>query len=184
MSYEKIKSTKNVVAYNFIAVKNTWSHQRRKRREKQKVNKLLLNDSDNSNETVEMEISNLDANCQKNQMDEIETSCTCNRVTTPDVENALNKLAEVRMTSPSGLKRELEDDEDTDGYYLHKRMKTNVGECNCHHDEFYLKVLLVIRNENNEVSVELSRIDGIENREVMHQIMQYIKNNLKFVSEH
>lgn len=104
-------------------------------------------------------------------------NCTCNRATTPDVENAMNKLAEVRMTSPGSGKREHEDDDE--GYYQYKKIKTTVGGCKCHLNEFYLKALLVIRNENSEVSVELSWIDGTENREMLHQIMQYIKNHLK-----
>lgn len=174
MSFEKIKSSKNVIAYNFIATKNTWSHQRRKRREKHKINQLLNEDSgftESCNNELKMEVGET---LEQNK----KTSCTCNRATTPDVENALNKLAEVRMTSPGATKRELEEEE-SEGYYQHKRMKIGVGDCSCHCNEFYLKALLVVRNENNEISVELSWIEGVENRELLHQIMQYIKNNLK-----
>lgn len=82
------------------------------------------------------------------------------------------------MTSPGSSKRHLEED-DVDDYYRHKKMKTASGECKCHLNEFYLKALLVVRNDDSEVSVELSWIEGVENREVLHQIMQYIRNNLK-----
>lgn len=83
------------------------------------------------------------------------------------------------MTSPAGgAKREHEDD-DSEGYYQHKRIKTSATDCTCHQNEFYLKAVLVVRSENDEVSVELSWMEGTENREYLHQIMQYIKNNLK-----
>lgn len=166
ISFEKIKSSKNVIAYNFVATRNTWSHQRRKRREKQVISKVL-------DENQKMDVSTFQQNS-----DQIAKSCSCNRATTPDVENALNKLAEVRMTSPVGAKRELEEDDCVE-YYQYKKMKTEIGDCKCHHNEFYLKALLVLRNVNDEVSVELSWIEGTENRELLHQIMQYIKNNLK-----
>lgn len=178
ISFEKLKSSKNVVAYNFVATKNTWSHQRRKRREKQKTNTLFDDGSgftENSNDgLIKMDVG------ECSQTTESTTTCICNRATTPDVENALNKLAEVRMSSPAGgVKREHEDDDDDEGYYQHKRVKTSVGGCRCHQNEFYLKAMLVVRSENEEVSVELSWLEGTENRELLHQIMQYIKNNLK-----
>lgn len=116
--------------------------------------------------------------------------CTCKnetsaRTTTPDLENALNMLAEVQVNgSPSSSKRELEDD--SDHYYQNKKSKTANGEiCRCHNmGEFYLKAMLVVRYEGNaDICIELSWLDGTENREVLHQIMQYIKNNLKLVNE-
>lgn len=186
VSFETIKVSKNVVAYNFVATKNTWSHQRRKRREKQKIGELLhdsgIMDKETSlKETVDSPSEDLKTDTsvpegtseQRNQK-----HCTCPRATTPDVENALNKLAEVRMSSPGSCKREHEEDE-SEGYYQFKKLKTGAGECKCHHNEFFLKALLVIRKANSETSVELSWVEGIENREFLHQIMQYIKNNLK-----
>lgn len=165
-----------------MATKNTWLHQRRKRREEQKLNRLL-NEGDKTkdlNEDLKMEFSVNGENSQEHNNSETTSFCTCNRATTPDVENALNKLAEVRMSSPSGTKRSFED-ENAEGYYRNKKIKVGMGECKCHNYEFYLKALLVVRNENNEFSVELSWIEGTENRELLHQIMQYIKNNLKFI---
>lgn len=164
MSFEKIKSSKNVVAYNIVARKNTWSHQRRRRREQQKIHKLL------GDPTEEVE---LDA--EQNPEAETSTKCDCS---TPDVESALNKLAEVRMSSPPGGAAKRESEDDVEEYYQSKRIKIAAGECKCHLNEFYLKALLVVRREGSEVGVELSWIEGVENREVLHQILQYIKNNL------
>lgn len=183
MSFEKIKVGKNVIAYNFVATKNTWSHQRRNRRAKHTMNQLLscsgFTDKEEScNENLKIDASAVENCSEQNKSDGAIGHCPCFRATTPDVENALNKLAEVRMSSPGSGKREYEED-DNESYYQNKKIKTAVGECKCHLNEFYLKALLVIRNENSEVTVELSWVEGIENREVLHQIMQYIKNNLK-----
>lgn len=208
IDFEKIKDSKNLAAYNITSTKNTWSHQRRKRRDQKKLSVLLQNDdktqekkeklspeatspssSANTSMEVDAESKDLEKDANKIIKNDQETVCTCkngatNRTTTPDLENALNMLAEVQVNgSPTGTKRELEED-DCDYYYEHKRTKTVVGQCACHVEEFYLKALLVVRPEDNtEICIELSWLEGSENREVLHQIMQYIKNNLKLPSK-
>lgn len=188
IDYEKIKDTKNLVAYNITATKNTWSHQRRKRREERKLSQLL-NENDNKQEALRHSVQSSSADTSMEVDGERATqngqkaTCTCKnstgRTTTPDLENALNMLAEVKVNSPTGTKRELEED-DSDYYYHHKRTKTVVGECTCHVGGIYLKALLVVRREDNaDICIEVSWLEGTENREVLHQILQYIKNNLK-----
>lgn len=192
ITLEEIKHSKNVIAYNFIATKNTWSHQRRKRREKRRVSTLLTdpNEEENSPKTKSPESSFED---NKMEVNHTETStvqnqpppdCTCEdgseeRMSTPDIENALNKLAEVNVTSPGSAKREFEDD-DCEDYYKSKRAKITNDGCGCHQNEFYIKGLLVVRrHEESQLCIELSWIEGSENREILHQILQYVKNNLK-----
>lgn len=191
---EQIKGSKNVFAYNFTAQRNTWSHQRRKRREKKNLSKLLDGSCDGDS-SVSSEVQNQSSTSDDSRMDTSSTeviadnkqaasvpensSCVCKRISTPDLENALNKLAEVKVNSPGSMKRELEED-DCEDYYQFKKSKPMDVSCQCTQNELYLKAMLVIRRENTEVHVELSRIEGTENREVLHQIMQYIKNNLKF----
>lgn len=195
ITLEEIKHSKNVIAYNFTATKNTWSHQRRKRREKRKVSILLTEPNeeqevspkkkspDSSFEDNKMEVNNTETTVEN----QIPLDCTCEnhqnqseeRMTTPDIENALNKLAEVSVTSPGSAKREFEDD-DCEDYYKSKRAKITTDGCRCHQNEFYIKGLLVVRrHEESQLCIELSWIEGSENREILHQILQYVKNNLK-----
>lgn len=186
INLENIKRGTNVIAYNFTATRNTWLHQRRKRRAQRRLSKLSNSSDDaivateptpppsgeTSLENTSMEVDGLPQATET-------SDCICGLRT--DLENALNKLAEVDVnSSPGSAKRELEDD-DADDFYQSKKFRSDTGECKCHLNEFFVKGLLVVRrDEESHVWVELSWLEGSENREVLHQILQYVKNNFKF----
>ncbi|XP_044754875.1 U6 small nuclear RNA (adenine-(43)-N(6))-methyltransferase [Coccinella septempunctata] len=154
------KKTKGFIMYDIIAYSNTWSNQRRKRRQKMKCS------------TTESDIL-----AEQNSIDDKfnssdETVKTSNsEETNSEVECAFDKFAglDIASTTP---KRELEDD---DEYYNTKKFK---GSDTVNNNKILVKFFLCLKKLNDSIILELFTTDST-NRESIHQILQYFKNNLK-----
>lgn len=153
LDYNVVKESKNVLGYCVTAHSNTWSHQRRKRRERQRLNSLL---SENNND---YKVCN-----PSTSFDDGSTSL--------DIQDASEQVANMQVKSPtlkSPSKRELDDD----GFYNYKKMKTDS------YNDCYLKCSIVVRKNDSNIVIELLYLDGTAGKEGIHQVLQYIKNNLK-----
>ncbi|KAF5282425.1 hypothetical protein FQA39_LY17540 [Lamprigera yunnana] len=133
ISYNIVKDGKHSVRYSISAQSNTWSHQRRKRREKERLDS--------------------------------------NATDVEEVQVASKLIANMKVHSPKGpTKRELEED----GFYNCKRLKMEIG-----YEEPYLKGFVNLKKDTNNVVVEFHFDEGCAGWEGLHQILQYVKNNLK-----
>ncbi|CAG9859973.1 unnamed protein product [Phyllotreta striolata] len=134
MSVEEISRKKDVIRYFVYASANTWSHQRRKRREKRNGNSETLNSSG---------------------------------------ENDLSVQEEETSGGKSPGKRTHEDVDVIGGNLVKKLRITSEDE------DVFFKFVASLKLSENKVVLELDCISNDSNREYLHQILQYIKNNLK-----
>ncbi|KAK5639850.1 hypothetical protein RI129_010661 [Pyrocoelia pectoralis] len=143
LNVEVVKETKTAVHYSIIASSNTWSHQRRKRREQERLNTFL---GDNNNYAT---------------------------VANEEIKSTSEMIANMKVNSPKGpTKRELEEE----GYYNYKRIKTDSGDV---YEECYLKCSVVVKKDSSDVIVEFTFTEGVAGLEGVHQMFQYVKNNIK-----
>ncbi|XP_044262035.1 U6 small nuclear RNA (adenine-(43)-N(6))-methyltransferase [Tribolium madens] len=142
MDFQEIKHVKNLVEYVIVAYSDTWSHQRRKRREK-----LRLSD--------EMK------KCGNNNLDSPERNEVC------------EKLAELGVNGSPSNKRALDED---CGFYNAKKRKTELDECNS--EKIYLKAKISVAKIEDCIGLELLFFEGKGTKEALHQILQFVKNNL------
>lgn len=136
IEFQEIKHIKNLIEYVITAYSNTWSHQRRKKREKLRLSDEIKNENNN----------------EKNEVLE-----TC------------EKLAEFSVRSPSS-KRPHEDD---CGFYNAKKIKTDTDL-----EKVFLKAKISVMKIEDCIGLELLYFDGSGTKEALHQVLQYIKNNL------
>lgn len=151
MEYHEIKHSKALRVYNLTAYSNTWSHQRRKKREQTRINCILNNNCNNKlGPTTSI------------------PQCTVNN-NTSDILSTVEMVANMNVASPS--KREFNDEETVCPV---KRFKAVNGDSCC------LKFTLMIRKNGCEYAIQLSpSVEELCNRDGIHQILQYIKNNMK-----
>ncbi|KAF5287668.1 hypothetical protein FQR65_LT12198 [Abscondita terminalis] len=137
ISNETVKEGKNSSSYCITAATNTWSHQRRKRRERERLNSVLEEKKDE------------------------------------DVQTTSDMICNMTVHSPKGpTKREL----DEEGFYNTKKIKMGTtGD----YEECYLKASVNIRKEASGVVIEFIFVEGVAGREGLHQVLQYIKNNIE-----
>lgn len=92
------------------------------------------------------------------------------------VERTTELIEQMKVKSPK--KRELDDDE---GYYNNKRFKTGAesDENPIVRRNLLLSAKVSMFKDAYNINIELSWNDGHGNRDVLHQILQYLKNNLK-----
>lgn len=152
------KKFKGHIMYDIIAHSNTWSNQRRKRRQKLKTanNEILPEDQ------IDDKLNSSGETVRTSNSDE----------TNSEVECAFDKFAglEIASTTP---KREHEDE---DEFYNVKKFKGSDGVNN---NKFVAKFFLSVKKQNDTIILEMFTTDNCTNRESIHQILQYIKNNLK-----
>lgn len=130
------------------AYQNTWSHQRRKRREKKRLNSILISaETTNDNKELDGEKS-------------------------PNSVEITSTLAELAVHSPTSSKREYEEDS-SDGYYKTKKIKLETEE-----KSFYMEFSLQLHTSEDNFLLETQLLHGTAGRDSLHQIMQYLKNNL------
>ncbi|KAJ3641083.1 hypothetical protein Zmor_027604 [Zophobas morio] len=146
--YQEIKHVSNLVEFVITAFADTWSHQRRKRRERLRVSESSVTLSEDSN-------------------------CDNNNLSGSDIHKTCDKLAELNCEeSGAALKRGLEDD----GFYKKKRLKTDL-EGNIS-SKVYLKAKIGVMKTDSCIGLELTFFEGTGKKEAMHQVLQYLKNNL------
>ncbi|XP_030759500.1 U6 small nuclear RNA (adenine-(43)-N(6))-methyltransferase [Sitophilus oryzae] len=130
MTIEEVTRNKLHQRFFVSAYSNTWSHQRRKRRQKLRQSteeKLTINNNS------ECEIENTPKSPGKRTIDDI-------------CESTTKKL---RLSTESDSNQEA----------------------------VFYKFLFAINCDKNKVYIELNTLDEESNREYLHQILQYIKNN-------
>lgn len=152
IQYKTLKNHPNLHAFEIIAGKNTWSHQRRQRR--QKINQL-------KEEKTNVESNSLDSNVD---------SCT---VLTNQTER-LSSCKREREESSSNFyesenKKQRIATEQTVLNVMHTESSV----------QYFLKASLILKNEDSIISLELFYIDGPGGKEAANQVLQYFKNNLK-----
>lgn len=147
MTVEEVSRKKTCFRYFVSAFSNTWSNQRRKRREKLKQIK----------ETEEPSASELSTSSTETSL---ETSKSSN-----------DDSIDTDVKSPG---KRLHDD-GLDGTLL-KKLKL----AECDEASVFFKFTLAIRQDQTDVYLELDSMEEDGNRDYLHQILQYIKNNLKF----
>ncbi|RZC32523.1 Methyltransf 10 and/or MTS domain containing protein [Asbolus verrucosus] len=138
IEYQEVKHIKGFVEFVIVAYANTWSHQRRKKREK-----------------LRQETSNGD-----NNNTEIHQTC--------------DKFAELDFSGAEVKKRPLDVDEDS-GFYSAKKLKSSEDGAS---DRFYLKAKISVMKVDDCIGLKLNYLEGNGTKEALHQILQYIKNNL------
>lgn len=158
----RVKQTKILYSYDIEAKKNTWQHQRRKRRAAQRAG----NSSNDSNESKSPSMDDSGIEALGNQ----------NSPMNAGVERTTELIEQMKVKSPK--KRELDDDE---GYYNNKRFKTGAesDENPIVRRNLLLSAKVSMFKDAYNINIELSWNDGHGNRDVLHQILQYLKNNLK-----
>lgn len=182
ISYKEIRHSKNVIGYNIKALSNTWSHQRRKKREEKRRLSILNSSSLSTNSSETNNGTELLEDCKLEKFEiieaeSLETGTESKNLssslspTNPEFENTCNLFAELGV-KPISSKRELDEENE---YYCSKKLKTKSPE----KEKCFLEALVCLRHEKGQFSFELSWIDGSANKDVLHQVLQHFKNNLK-----
>ncbi|EFA12179.1 U6 small nuclear RNA (adenine-(43)-N(6))-methyltransferase [Tribolium castaneum] len=140
--FQEIKRVRGLVEFVVVAFADTWSHQRRKRREK-------------------LRFSDGGRKCDNNNLDSPERGDVC------------EKLAELGVGGSPSSKRALEED---CGFYNAKKRKTESDDCNS--EKIYLKAKISVARVGDCIGLELVFFEGKGTKEALHQVLQFIKNNL------
>ncbi|KAB0792644.1 hypothetical protein PPYR_14603 [Photinus pyralis] len=97
----------------------------------------------------------------------------CPASTSEEIKSTSELIANMNVSSPKGpSKRELEEE----GYYNIKRIKMDSGDI---YEECFLKCSVIVKKDSSDVAVDFVFIEGLAGREGVHQIFQYVKNNIK-----
>lgn len=144
------KHDKHMVSYCVTAYENTWSNQRRKRRQG------IISNVDHSVMSLVLPVIKI--------LDEE----ACSTVSTSD---------------SSSTKRSYESTDDN-SEEVTKRKKVALGgdadsEATAELIPPLLKATVVVRKVSSEINVEMVWLEGTSGRDVIHQVLQYVKNNLK-----
>lgn len=137
MSFEDVTRDKFHQRFFVTAYSNTWSHQRRKRREKLKTGSQSSEELTGINNNIESNKTELDCPISpgKRSLDDI-------------CESTLKKL---RLSTDSQ---------------------------NSDNSVVFFKFMFAVCKKDDKINLELNTIDNTSNREYLHQILQYIKNNI------
>lgn len=138
MVMQEVSRQKNVIRYFVTAYANTWSNQRRKRRER------LRNSVDSSSFVSEN-------NNEK------------------DISTANNEIVDMEVKSPG--KRSHEDH--IEGEFV-KKLKISGDE-----GTVFFKFIASLKLHDDNIMLEIDCLGSYNNRDYLHQILQYIKNHLE-----
>ncbi|XP_057657030.1 U6 small nuclear RNA (adenine-(43)-N(6))-methyltransferase [Diorhabda carinulata] len=136
MVLQEVSRQKNVIRYFVTAYANTWSNQRRKRRER------LRNSIDNSSS-----VSENNNECEDN-----------------------NEIIDKEAKSPG--KRTNEDH--IEGAFV-KKLKISGDEGGA----IFFKFIVSLKLHDDTIILEIDCLESYNNRDYLHQILQYIKNHLE-----
>lgn len=155
MIIKPIGISKNVRSFQIIAKQNTWSNQRRKRRDQKRrmsdTSDICLNNNELSNTTPLMSEDS------------------------PILETTTDTLSSLTVHSPGSSKRASDDSDDEFGFYRHKRQKLSLVD---EQEAVILNGDVFVRREGTTVKLEMLYREGTGGKDGIHQVMQYVKNNL------
>ncbi|XP_065208840.1 U6 small nuclear RNA (adenine-(43)-N(6))-methyltransferase [Planococcus citri] len=152
--FKEIESFKKRAMWKITAHENTWSGSRRRRRERQRINKIL-NSADNTKPESSMETSDTSVDVSK-------TSESSNNDHQMDVDDD-------KIERNSASKRSLEEDDDSPV----KKIKTEDENTK---EPIVEAVLNLYSSKDSNVDLQMAYVSG--SKEALHQLMTYLKNNL------
>lgn len=156
MEYDELKSNKFMYALQATAKENTWSHQRRKRREQlRKENECNAESGSPSN----------------NEM--LQTSSNSANGASSSTLNSSEEQMDVDLnssTESTGHKRSRDDNSDDEEYFNLKKMKNDDPK------SAFLKINLFVRKLEDEFHLEMIWVEGTAGPDSVYQVMQYFKN--------
>ncbi|KAL3268747.1 hypothetical protein HHI36_007849 [Cryptolaemus montrouzieri] len=174
------KINKGNIVYDIKAYSNTWSNQRRKKREK--LNQLQhsipsqINGGNEKSDDCSQIVEHIDSrNSSLKSNEDVEVSDLSSSDKNSDLQDTSEKLSEMDIASNTP-KREHEDDDDDEEYYDNKKFK---GESSVNNNNYIAQFFISLKKVNVQIIMEIFSIDSNTNRETLHQILQYFKNNIK-----
>lgn len=151
INYRVLNKQVNLVALDIVAKANTWSNQRRKKRQLKRIEQVTV---------------------KKIKLDDADVAH--NSRSTTSATNSLQKTTElIRITEPQENQKTMH----CESSGSHKSSE----ECSQSSEEAepLVQALLKIFNKENTVHLETIFFSGTGGKESLHQIIQYIKNNWK-----
>ncbi|XP_071944502.1 RNA N(6)-adenosine-methyltransferase mettl16-like [Antedon mediterranea] len=171
ITFNKMQSTTALYQYQVTATKNTWSKQRQKRRQNERMQGDTIAETDAQQQHTE-EFTNRCANNDAVDIRETEKSDQKNELLKKDhmIDNDLLNSGYDTMSGVAHTSNHGDKSQTIEG--------AAVGQSNADKMDFLFKCVLAIKMEDGNILVELSWIDG-KSREFMHQFGQYLKNFFK-----
>jgi hypothetical protein len=139
-----------------MPVENTWSHQRRKRREMKKQSQ--------SQPTTSSDVASTTGATRDTSLEP------------PAKREALEGTADAVLDSAHGS-GQVDDNAAKSSEGLHSAGR-DVGNMSADERDTLFTSCVNVKRNNDNIIIEMRWIDG-QNRELMHQVMQYVKNRLK-----
>lgn len=198
MEILEARKNKGSEAFTVTARERTWTNQRRKRREKMRAESLMAvdsfskchadntqgpvnNNNNNNNNTAEAEGASKTRNNSGYLKAEPQQ--------TPSREEGNGEASRKRSveaeyedeTESKKMKKEEDSgspkgsDDSVAGHEMLKRYSESDQE----QSEYVVKLFVNVRNIEPGMCLEMQWLEGTGGRECLHQVMQYIKNNLK-----
>nr|XP_004932187.1 U6 small nuclear RNA (adenine-(43)-N(6))-methyltransferase isoform X2 [Bombyx mori] len=149
IAYEVVEKRGNTIKIDMVAKVNTWSNQRRKRRQEKRMQE--------ETDVKKMKSNNLELNDMKNGSFEI-TENTSSHVQS-NAELVVNKVIEKNNEDSNAVRSTESEQEGLLGIQV--------------------RAVLKIFKKDNEILLETEFINGTLGKEGLHQIVQFIKNNWK-----
>lgn len=150
IAYEVVEKRGNTIKIDMVAKVNTWSNQRRKRRQEKRMQE--------ETDVKKMKSNNLELNDMKNGSFEI-TENTSSQHVQSNAELGVNKVIEKNDEDSNAVRSTESEQEGLLGIQV--------------------RAVLKIFKKDNEILLETEFINGTLGKEGLHQIVQFIKNNWK-----
>ncbi|XP_069684190.1 U6 small nuclear RNA (adenine-(43)-N(6))-methyltransferase [Periplaneta americana] len=219
IKYKELKRKENLIVLEISAHKNTWSHQRRKRRERKNLaqqtpekNKFdetvivstqegLCTEIKSNSDLVPTDLtkSSHDFESCKRKNDGLTSSYenNNNKRVKPDVREVLQtntgQTCSVHVSSENTSKLgndSLKLEKPKDASCQKEDEKNNNSELSLAiqgpsyvdmqaEETLILKTMVSVRRVTTEIHIEMAWLEGSSGRDAVHQVLQYVKNNLK-----
>lgn len=148
-----IRVSSKTIEMEIRSNENTWSNQRRRRRMAMRKN-LVESDSSLVDDTEKLNSQTMDVDSSECPSD----SANCKRKLSDDIEGGLNSLEIHQKKAKEKIDYSIVE-KDEEFYLLH---------CSC-----------IIRKSGDNISIEMKSKDKTNSKEATHQLLQYLKNNIK-----
>ncbi|XP_067010726.2 U6 small nuclear RNA (adenine-(43)-N(6))-methyltransferase [Anabrus simplex] len=206
ITYKVLCEKQHMKTLQICAVANTWSNQRRKRREKlrQRMKGIKMDEDNKSDKettlasSTSMGKATSEVPQQNISPSGIEQAATTDillhnegsedslqstgREKTNGMHGSESELSQDGLSSVSGKRsRDSEEEEEEDeevGSHRTKRLCTS-SETEGQLESYVLKATLFLRLLASNIHIELIWLEGSGGKDAMHQILQYLKNRLK-----
>ena len=183
INYKDLRAKKEQSALEILARRNTWSHQRRKKREQESQQADQHNKKESDIGILENVAKDGDRT-NEDYSDKTPLKRKCEFETESDDSKRLKSGDQHGLENPDADSKQdvntSEDDPLDDSGNSDPPVDSSLHKSEKNQEPCILKSVVSVKKIDSEIQIEMGWLDGLAGRDALHQVMQYIKNNLKF----